>query len=187
MGGLAGFVDLPSQLNALAATRGPGAESTLTVSGVESGNYVLVHLPLDNIAGPTWTNASLQTLAVADGDVGALATDVTYTVRGRALTGPARLAAGPTDIAIVDETGKPSGLNVYRLTGSVDDVVAFFDSADAPLDLSQAPIERFTLGADTAADQVISLELTPGTWLIEKKPTTTGPGVQSAAMLVEVS
>ncbi|HEU4842534.1 MAG TPA: hypothetical protein VFT09_13875 [Ilumatobacteraceae bacterium] len=187
-GALAGFVDFPRPLNALAAIRGPGDESTLTVSGVAAGDYVLVHLPLDDTLQPMWAHAGLQTLPVAAGDVGALATDVTYTVRGGRLVGPARLAAGRTDIGIVDESGKPSGLNVYRLTEPVDAVVAFFGAANgAPVDLSRAPIERFTLGADTDADQVISLELTPGQWLIEKKPTTAGPNVPGTGMLVEVS
>ncbi|MET0886023.1 MAG: hypothetical protein ABWX92_06190, partial [Mycetocola sp.] len=116
---LVGIVEYSNPLFAFGAVRGPGDASTLTVSGVEAGEYVLSHVPLDNAARSVWSQAGVQSLTIAAGDSGpGPAADVTYTVRTddqigsdpatSGLDGPATLPSGPTTIAIVDETGTPS-------------------------------------------------------------------------------
>jgi hypothetical protein len=186
---LVGIVEYPSALSAFGAVRGPGDASTITVSGVEAGEYVLGHVPLDNAGRPVRSQAGVQSLTIAAGDSGpGPAADVTYTVRAddqvgsdpatSGLDGPATLPAGPTTIDIVDDTGTPSTLTVFRIIDgeTIETVVAFFDSGGAPLDWSHAPIDWLTSGSNvTDGDQMIFLDLTPGQWVIEKGTTPAEP------------
>jgi hypothetical protein len=187
---LQGIVEHSSPLTALGAGRLPGA-STLTVSGVAAGEYVLAHVPNDNAGRPEWTQAGVQPLTIAAGESGpGPAADVTYTVHADSLDGPDRLPAGPTTIGIVDGTGTPRVLNVFRITdhNTAETVAAWANSGGAPLDWSHAPIERLTSGYATDTDQMITLDLTPGQWIIEKS-LENGPtdGPLHAVVLVTVS
>lgn len=167
---LAGIVEYPSPLPALSAWRGPGDASTLTVSGVASGDYVLGHVPRDNAGRPIWSQAGVQSLTIAAGDSGpGPVADATYTVRADGLDGPTRLLAGPITLAVAN-VSLPMTLNVYRATQNVNVVGAFFNTGGAPLDWSHAPFDFFTSTADSDAERMISLDLTPGEWIIDLRP-----------------
>jgi hypothetical protein len=167
---LVGILEYPSPLPALGAWRGPGVASTLTVSGVASGEYVLANVPRDNAGLPIWPQADVQSLTIAagDSDPGPVP-DATYTVSADGLDGPTALPAGATTISF-DNDGTPRALSVYRATQRPEDIGTFFESAGSPLDWSHAPFDSFTSTPDTDADPVISLELTPGQWLFHLGP-----------------
>ncbi len=168
---LEGIVDDDNVIDDLGGIQAPGTAYTITGAGVEAGDYVLLCFIPNSEGTPHFSLGMLTGFTVAEGDASDVPeTDVTYTVGDDGLEGPTELDAGDTSIEIVNDSSTNREINLLKVAegNTIDDVVAFFESAEeGPPDFASAPLDFFAFVFDGASDRTITVDLTEGQWAIQ--------------------
>lgn len=165
-----GVVEADSTIDDLGGVQLPGTSYTITGDGVDAGRYVLLcYIP--NAEGTSHYELGMLTeftVAVGQATDDAEA-DVTYTATDDALDGPTELPAGETAIEVVNDSGAEREINVLKLKdgATIEEVGAWFESGgEGAPDPATAPIDFLAFVFDAEQDRTLTIDLTPGTWVI---------------------
>jgi uncharacterized cupredoxin-like copper-binding protein len=168
---LVGLVDEDSAIDELGGIQAPGTAYTISGTGIEAGEYVLICF-IPNSEGVLHAQLGMVSgFTIAEGDADqAPAPDVTYTVGDDGVDGPDELSAGETVIEIVNDSSTNREITLFKVKegSTLDDVGAFFESADeGPPDFAGGPIEFLAFVFDGASDRTITVDLTAGQWVLQ--------------------
>lgn len=192
---LEGIADSDSVIDDFGGAQAPGTSYTITGEEVEPGDYILAcHIP--NAEGvPLYKLGLLAPVTIAAGSGGTpQEADLTYTATDDQLEGPETADAGETNIEVVNDSSASREITLLKLTAgkTMEDAGKFFESAtDAPPDFGNSPFDFFTFVFDSERDRTITVDLTPGQWVIQvpdpDKPFEGPPTEDPHAVVVNVA
>ena len=190
-----GITEEDAVIDELGGVQLPGTSYTISGSGVEAGDYVLLCFIPNAEGQPHYSLGMLTGFTIAEGE-GAAApeADVTYTATDDGLEGPDAVDAGETTIEVVNDSSVNREITILKIKDgkTIEDVGAFFESADeGPPDLSASPLDFLAFVFDGEQDRSITVDLTPGQWAISssdpEKPFEGPPTEDPHAILFTVS
>lgn len=170
-----GILEDDSVIDDAGAALFPGASLSITASGIEAGDYVMMCFVPDAEGRPHFTLGMLGEFSIAEGEADdAPEADVTYTVTDDGIDGPDTLEAGETVFEMLNDSAINREIQIGKLAdgATFDDAAAFFAQfEEGPPDAEglaspDNPIAFFSFVFDAEQDRVVTLDLTPGTWLI---------------------
>lgn len=165
-----GVLEEETALDDLGGVQQPGTGYTITGSAIEAGEYALLCF-LPNAEGqPHFSLGMLEGFTIGEGEAtDAPEASATYTVTDDGLDGPEALDAGETTIELVNDSSINREAILVKVSDgkTVEDADAWFDEAGENLpDVATTPLDVFTFVFDAEQDRTITIELTPGTWVL---------------------
>lgn len=184
-----------SPIDDLGGIQMPRTSYTITGSGIEAGEYLLLCFIPDPKGRPHLSLGMVDGFSVSEGDnTASPESDVTFTATDERLDGPTELPAGETTIEVVNDSSVNREINLLKIKegSSVEDVGKWFESAgQGPPDLAASPLDFLAFVFDAEQDRRITVELTPGTWALSssdpEKPFEGPPTEDPHVVLVEVT
>ena len=169
---LTGLVEDDSLIDELGGVAAPGTAYTMSGEGIEAGEYVLICFIPNSEGVPHYQLGMVSGFTIAEGDATqAPEADATYTVGDEGLDGPSELAAGDTSIEFVNDSATTREITLFKVKegSTLDDVLAYFASGDEgpPPDFASGPIEFLAFVFDGASDRTMTVNLTPGQWVLQ--------------------
>lgn len=165
-----GVIEADSAIDDLGGVQLPGSSYTIAGSGIKAGNYALLCFIPNAEGTPHYDLGMLTGFTVAEGESNEKqAADVTYTATDDALDGPESLKAGVTSVEMVNDSSVSREITVLKLKDGAltEEVGAWFESAgDGAPDPATAPLDFLAFIFDAEQDRTITLNLTPGQWVI---------------------
>jgi hypothetical protein len=172
---LEGIAEEDGPIDDLGAALFPGGSLSITGSGIPAGDYVLLCFVPTADGTPHFSLGMLTGFTIAEGEAtGAPEADATYTADADGVDGPDTLPAGETVLSLVNDSDISREIQVGKLKDgkTFDDADAFFAQFDEGPPTAEGlagednPIEFFSFVFDADQDRLVTVDLTPGTWVI---------------------
>lgn len=191
---LAGIADDETPISGLGSAQLPGTSFTITGSGVDPGDYLLLCFIPNAEGRPHHALGMIDGFTVAESEVDeAPEADVTYAATDENLEGPESLPSGETTIEVVNDSSVDREITVMKVKegSTLEDVGEWFQGADqGPPDPSTAPLDFLAFVFDGEQDRSLTVELTPGRWAVSssdpEKPFEGPPTEDPHAVLITV-
>ena len=148
----------------------PGTGYTITGSGIEAGEYVVLCFLPSPQGEPHFSLGMIEQFTIAEGEGGeAPDADATFTATDDGLDGPETLPAGVTALEVVNDSSISREAILVKLKDgkTLEDGDAWFEAAGDDLpDVATTPLDFFAFVFDAEQDRTLSVDLTPGTWVL---------------------
>lgn len=178
----------------------PGSELSVTGSGITPGDYVAMCFVPSSDGKPHHELGMIEEFTIGEGEAAdEPEPDATYTVTEDGLDGPDSLDAGVTVVHLVNDSTINREIQVGKLADgkTFKEAGEFFEQFDEGpptaegLADSDNPIAFFSFIFDAEQDRFVTLDLTPGTWLIgmpdPENPFEGEPDKDPNAVVIEVT
>lgn len=192
---LDGIIEEDATIDDLGGVQLPGTSYTISGTGVQPGDYVLLCFIPNAEGTPHYSLGMLTGFTVGDGEATALPdSDVTYRATDEGLEGPDAIDAGETTIEVVNDSSVNREINLLKLADgkTMDDVGAWFESGgEGAPDPATSPLGFLAFVFDAEQDRRLSVQLTPGQWAIQssdpESPFDGPPTEDPHAILITVT
>ena len=172
---LEGIAEDDGPIDDLGAALFPGSALSVTGSGIPAGDYVLLCFVPTSDGTPHFSVGMLTGFTIAEGEAtGAPEAAATYTADADGVDGPDTLPAGETVLSLVNDSDISREIQVGKLKDgkTFDDADEFFAQFEEGPPTAEGlagdgnPIEFFSFVFDADQDRLVTVDLTPGTWVI---------------------
>jgi hypothetical protein len=170
-----GILEEDAVIDDLGAALFPGASLSISGSGIEPGSYVIMCFVPNAEGEPHFSLGMLNEFSITEGEsTDAPEGDVTYTASDDGLDGPDTLDAGTTVFEMVNDSSINREIQVGKLAdgATFEEANAFFAQFEQGPPTAEGlagpdnPIEFFSFLFDAEQDRFVTVDLTPGTWVI---------------------